>query len=98
MSDIKGARYVMQICACVIYQKLVDAHQNSGSSLPILKWLEVLSTQSPMALYWKLVMELEVHILIYIRSIRESNFNLHILALRALMKWIFALDHIHYLR
>ena len=97
-SDIKGARYAMQVCACVIYKKLADAHLNSGSSLPILEWLDVLSTQSPMALYWKLIMELEVHILIYIRSIREGDFPLHVIALRTLMKWIFALDHIHYLR
>ena len=97
-SDIKGARYALQVSACVIYKKLVDAHANSDSSLPILDWLDVISARSTMALYWKHIMELEVHILIYIRSIREGNFQLHIEALRALMKWYFALDHIHYSR
>ena len=51
-----------------------------------------------MAPYWKQILELQIHILIYIRSIKESNFQLHILALRALPKWYFALDHYNYSR
>ena len=92
VSDIKGAHYALQVSACVIYKKLVDAHSNSGSSLSILDWLNVIST------IWKQILELQVHILIYIRSIREGDFQLHILALRALMKWYFALDHYNYTR
>ena len=50
VSDIKGARYALQVSACVIYKKLVDAHSNSGSSLSILDWLNVIST-----LQWRFI-------------------------------------------
>ena len=98
VSDIKGTRYALQVSVCVIYKNLFYAHSSSGSSLSHLDWLDEISTTSAMALYWKQILELQIHILIYIRSIRESNFQLHILALRALMKWYFALDHYNYSR
>ena len=32
----------------------------------------------------------------YITSLREANFQLYVLSLKALMKWFFALDHYNY--
>ena len=43
-------------------------------------------------------MELQIYVIIYIRSIRESNYQLDISALHALMKEYFTLDHYNYLR
>ena len=51
-----------------------------------------------MCLYWKMIMDLQIDILLFIRSIRESNFRLYVLCLKNLMKWIFALDHYNYAR
>ena len=98
VTNIKGARYALQVSVCAIYQKLVEAHSLSGSSMPVLDWLKAKSKMSVMAHYWRLIMKLQIHILLYIRSIRESNFQLHIMALRALMKWYFSLDHFNYSR
>ena len=51
-----------------------------------------------MPLLEKKVLELEIHILIFIRSLRESNFQLHLAVLRYLLAWHFSLDHYNYSR
>ena len=98
VTDITGARYALQVSACAIYNQLSSAHLSSESSLSIFDWLIEKSKKSVMALYWRQILELQIYILIYIRSIRESNFELHTAVLHALMKWYFSLDHIHYSR
>lgn len=96
-NDIKRARYAVQVAACAIYEKLREAHVDSKSELDIWKWLEE-KCENVMCLYWRTILELQINILIYVRSLRESNFMLHIASLRSLMKWYFSLDHIHYSR
>ena len=75
-SDIKQGRYGIQVAVCSIYYKLKEAHNNSGNGLDIRNWLELKSTDNPMIFYWKTILELELTILVFIRSIRESNFRL----------------------
>ena len=55
--------------------------------------LDEISTTSVIVLYWKKILERQIDILIWIRSIRESNFQQHILVLHTLMKWYFALPY-----
>ena len=55
---------------------LKDAHNNNGNELDIRNWLELKSADNPMIFYWKTILELELTILVFIRSIRESNFSL----------------------
>ena len=40
----------------------------------------------------------EILLLLYVRSIREGDFQLYIKSLTKLMPWMFALDHTHYVR
>ena len=58
VTDIKGARYGLQVAACAIYQKLVGAHLLSESPLPLFEWLTERSNVSVMTLYWKLLLEM----------------------------------------
>jgi len=51
-----------------------------------------------MCFYWKLIIELMLDVLIFIRSIREGNFLLYTTMLRQLIKWFFIFDHYHYAR
>ena len=96
-SDTKQARYGIQVAVCSIYYKLKEAHNNSGNGLDIRNWLELKSTDNPMIFYWKTILELELTILVFIRSIRESNFSLcHISEI--LMKWYYSMDHYNYAR
>ena len=51
-----------------------------------------------MCFYWKLILDFQVLIFVFIRSIREGTFHVYIESLISLCKWYFALDHIHYSR
>lgn len=91
VNDIKGVRYALQLSACIIYKN------------PIHLWVVLLliligSIKLVMALYWEQIIELQIYILICIQSIRESNFQLHILTLYRLTKTYFALYNYNYSR
>ena len=51
-----------------------------------------------MVYYWSLVINLQIEILVFVRSIRKGNFHLCVQSLRNLLKWFFALDHTNYSR
>ena len=51
-----------------------------------------------MIFYSKTILELELTILVFIRSIRESNFSLYVISVRSLMKWYYSMDHYNYAR
>ena len=67
VKDIKRACYCLQVDACAVFQKLKDTYIQSNSLLPILDWLEHRSKKSQMCLYWKLILDFQVFILIFIR-------------------------------
>ena len=48
--------------------------------------------------YWLTVIELEALLLMFVRSLRESNFQMFMNALDEIAPWMFALDHTHYSR
>ena len=93
-TDIKRARYCLQVGAFAVFPKLNDAYVQSNSLLPILDWLEHRSKESEMCFYWKLILDFQV----LVSSIREGNFQVYIESFISLCKWYFALDHIHYSR
>lgn len=47
---------------------------------------------------WLTVLSLEIMLLVYVRSLREGNFDLYVQSLSHIMPWMFALDHTHYSR
>ena len=95
VTDIKRCRYGLQISACAIYQQLVKAF-NTKNNITVWEWLAQKSETSTMSLYWKNILEMQIHILIFTRALRESNFELYVASLKSLMKWFFALDHYNY--
>ena len=97
VTDIKRCRYGLRISACAIYQQLVKAF-NTKKNITVWEWLAQESETSTMTLYWKNILEMQIHILVFIRALRESNFELYLVSLKSLMKWFFALDHYNYAR
>ena len=70
----------------------------SEETLPFKVWCQTRSEQHPQFYYWNTVMELELLMLQFIRSLREGNFNLYLDSLNQLAPWFFALDRVHYAR
>ena len=68
---------------------------DTSEPLPFADWCVKQVEASPQFHYWYMVMHLECLMLVFVRSLREGNFPLYIIALRALSPWFFALDHKH---
>ena len=60
--------------------------------------MENKTSESPMFHYWKMIFNLQVLILMFIRSERESDFPLYVQVLKSAMKYIFAFNHYNYAR
>ena len=48
--------------------------------------------------FWLLILQLELAVLVYVRTIRERHFKLYVDAPTKIVPWFFALDHTHYAR
>ena len=97
-NQIKRGRYCIQVVLCALYQKLCDAVKKDESPLHPLQWLEEKSKTSGMCYFWRMVINLQIEILIFVRSLCEGNFPVYVQTMRNLLKWFFALDHYNYAR
>ena len=52
----------------------------------------------PQFQYWSIMLELELLLHIYVRSLPEASFNIYVDALTGLAGWFHALDHTNYAR
>ena len=50
----------------------------------------------PLFLFWSIILQLELEVMIYVRAIREGDFLLYIHALTKIVPWFFALGHTNY--
>ena len=82
VNQIKRARYCIQVVLCTLYQKLCDAVKKDESPLHPLKWLEEKSKTSGMCYFWRMVINLQIEILIFVRSLREGNFPVYVQTMR----------------
>ena len=55
-------------------------------------WLTQKSKDNTLLLYWKCVIDLQIKVLLYVRSIREGNFKLHVEVLHKLLSLYFIYD------
>ena len=58
--------------------KFREAASVSETDLPPYDWLTQKSKDNTLFLYWKCVIDLPVKVLLYVHSICESNFKLHV--------------------
>ena len=69
VNDIKGARYSFQFEGCVNYSKLKHANMGIGNDALILSWLAKKKQINEMCFYWKVILELMINFLVFIRSL-----------------------------
>ena len=69
VNDIKGARYSFQVEGCVKYSKLKQANMGTGNDALILSWLANKNQINEMCFYWKVILELMIDFLVFIRSL-----------------------------
>ena len=98
VNNIKRSRYCLQVAICVIYKLLKETHVDSQSILSLFDWLGERSKISQMAYYWRLILNFQTQVLIFVRSVRTGNFLLYRETLFYFLKWLFALDKYNYSR
>ena len=80
VNNIKRVRYTSQITLC-------------ATDLSPYDWLRQILKDNTSFLYGKCVIDLQITVLLYVRSIREGNFKLHVEVLYKLLSWYFINDH-----
>ena len=61
-------------------------------------WSRQRQDNIPQFRYWDTVLELELLVLVYVRSLRQGSLMMYLDALTELVPWFHALDHTHYAR
>ena len=98
INHLKRVKYCIQVTVCAIYKKIKEAYLKRESWLPLIQWLDKRSTESNMAFVSQLIFDVEILLLLFVRSLRETNFQLRTEVLRSFMKHYFTLDHYNYAR
>ncbi|CAG9823856.1 unnamed protein product [Phaedon cochleariae] len=102
-SHVKRTRYAHQVtvAALVILKGHAYKSREMCSEEPDLdfdKWCTYRTKESVQFLFWSITIELEVLLLAYVQSLRESNFINFKRVLVDICPWMFALDHTNYAR
>lgn len=61
-------------------------------------WSQKVATEYHQFCYCNKVLQLEFLLLAFIRSQRKANYTLYVETLTAIIPWMFAMDHYHYVR
>ena len=91
VSHVTRTRYAHQVTAAALYFLQKQAHEWSDDSETFENWCTRKSEQHPQFLYWAIVLELELLLMTYVRSLRTGDFLLYIQVLRKLVPWALAL-------
>ena len=104
-SSVTKTRFAHQVTACALYKLLqcaYDQYKNDDHSDSDIHEFEYWRTEKerthPQFQFGSQVFTIEILILVFIRSIRETNFELYREALSELAPYFFALDHTNYAR
>ena len=90
-----GSLFVLLEKAYSQYLVSLSADQNL---LSLEEWCSHSAELYPQFKFWLLILQMQLAVLIYIRAIREADFELYVDALTQIVPWFFALDQIHYAR
>ena len=96
MSNIKKARYTLQMIAEAVTKKLNDAFKTSIFET-MEHWIENQKV-NPMFDYWFNVLRSIKIVFFIIRSFREVNIDLLVASLELMVLLFFSLDHFHHSR
>ncbi|KAJ8396338.1 hypothetical protein AAFF_G00019150 [Aldrovandia affinis] len=104
-AHVTRTRRAHQVTASSLYLLLKEAYSQYTSGLeegqdpmPLDDWCAERVDASPQFQFWFIILQLELAVLIYVRSVREENFLLYTDALSKLVPWFFALGHTNYAR
>ncbi|KAK3910021.1 Microtubule-associated protein VP7 [Frankliniella fusca] len=102
VSHLARTRYAHEVTAAALYRLQVSAFEQGVGDIddPMTfdQWRQKRRGESLQFLYWDIAMELELTVLLVVKSLRCADFDLYVAALRRLVPWFFSLNHTHYSR
>uniref|UniRef100_UPI00358F76BE uncharacterized protein n=1 Tax=Myxine glutinosa TaxID=7769 RepID=UPI00358F76BE len=101
VAHLTRTRHAHQVTAMSLAKLQRDAFNtmcNTHEEKTFEDWKEKMIRNSPTFEFWDKILQLELLVVIFIRSHRERNFALYIDVLEALAPWFFVLDHTNYAR
>ena len=98
---IKGTRYAHQVSVMGLYllrQRSCTNYSSSvqGSAESLEMWDARQKNDNPMFMFWSTVMDLELLMCRFIRSLREGDFALYVQVCDELCSWFHVIDHTNY--
>ena len=109
-SHVKRTRYAHTVTAAALYECMLNSYtaycenlDNDTSDTVVIpksfdEWRSESSESSIQFRFWNTVLELELLVLSFVRSLREADFTLYVVTLQGLLPWFFALDQTNYAR
>ena len=102
-SSVTKTRLAHQVTACTLFKVLqcaYDQYKDDNSSASAIEefenWRMEKENSHSQFQFWSQVLTIEILVLEFKRSIRETNFDLFIESLSELAPYFFALDHTRY--
>ena len=95
------ARHAHQVTAMSLAKLQHDAFEtmcDPNEEKTVEDWKHEIIEKSLTFEFWDKILQLQLMVLIFIRSHREKDFALYIHVLEELAPWFFALDHTNYAR
>ena len=101
-AHVTRTRRAHQVTASSLYLLLQKAYgeytEDATDGMSLEDWTTEKTAACPHFQFWNIILQLELTVMLFVRLIREGNFQLYIEALTKIVPWFFALDHIHYSR
>ena len=94
-SHLKRSRYPQQITLVSLAKLAHQAYLETDCSY-YDDWKKSVAESSNAVFYWFHVIELQLNLFLFIRSIRKENFDLFVHTVDIMLSWAFPLDHINY--
>ena len=104
-ASVTRSRHAHQLTASSLYLLLCHAYNHycglsENETLSFDDWcLEKMAfTPHFHDQFWYITLQLELMLLLFVRSLREANFQLYVDTLSKMIPWFFALDYVNYSR
>ena len=103
-SHVTQTRRAHQVTACALYilQKQAYTHlvdsDSAGDRPGFADWCASQAKVHPMFQYWSMVLRMQMTVLLFVRSIRQSDFGLYTETLQQLIPWFFVFNRQNYSR
>ena len=104
-ASVTRSRRAHQVTACSLFILLQKAYikykegvANEDDVISFDSWCTRKVSTTPQFQYWHTALQLELLLLIFLKSLRAADFELYVDALSNMLPWFFAMNHSNYAR